>query len=317
MRGAGAKKMSLVNSVSPAITVRELFASPIAIFEWPEASQLNSALRNAILERYASLPSKVQSGRYAWQSDHRLHEWPEACIAEFNRMMTHAAGKFAAHLAPGGDRSRSEDWEIVSCWANVNPRGGYTASHNHDDTGGVLSGVYYVDIGECDTPSHAGRTIFEDHSGAPRPVSQSADMLSNEYALVPRPGRMAIFTSTQYHYVEPNRGSGLRITVAFNLRHHAFRILTYERDAERGWWWRNFRGLMVMRRKFPEKLRAIPLFASYLARELKGGGPSGVPWSRRFQSALQRAEVDTAARVDPIHAAADAGRPPPEKRQLL
>lgn len=269
--------------------IRDLFASPIGIFEWPETDRLNAELRAAILKRYQSTPSLVQSARYAWQSEHHIDRWPEACFAELAAMIKEAAGRMAAHVTSDRETNARDGWEIVSCWANVNPPGGHSRSHNHMETGGVFSGVYYVDTGGCE-PALAGRTIFEDRSGVPRPLQPGQDLLAREVASLPKPGVACLFTAAQQHYVEPNRGQGLRITIAFNLKHPNFLAHYYPDMRMPNWWWRNFRGLMLLRTKLPEKLKAFALFLSYLVQEGQKGG--GASLRQRVKTARERAEVD-------------------------
>ena len=281
----------------PEVIARDLFASPVLVCKWPNTEQLNAELRAAILKRYESTPSVVQSARHAWQSEHRMHEWPEACVKEFASMLKVAAANMGAHLAPTAAQESLEDWKIVSCFANVNPPGGYSQPHNHIDTGAQLSGVYYVDIGECE-PKYAGRTIFQDFSGAARQMHNGQDPLSCEYAMVPTPGVACLFTATQMHYVEPYRGKGVRISIAFNMSHRDFGVHYYSEMRTPSWWWRNFRGLMILRQKVPEKLRAVALFASYCAKELGSPDRRG-PLLKRIRNALQRAEVDAQAQKGP------------------
>jgi len=281
----------------PEVIARDLFASPILVCKWPNTERLNAELRAAIMERYASTPSVVQSARHAWQSEHRMHEWPEACVKEFASMIRVAAANMAAHLAPSAGQESLADWEIVSCFANVNPPGGYSQAHNHIETGATISGVYYVDIGDCE-PRFAGRTVFQDYSGAAQLVRAGQDTLSREYALVPTPGAACLFTATQMHYVEPYRGKGVRISIAFNMRHPDFDVLYYPNMRTPSWWWRNFRGLMILRDKIPQKLKALALFASYGAKELGGSNREGT-LAQRLRNALQRADVDAQSRKGP------------------
>lgn len=300
----------------PHVIVRELFASPIAVCEWPDAERLNAQLRDVILARFKSSPSVVQSGRYAWQSEQDMHKWPEPRIAQFIAMVKAAAANTVARVVPGADQTYLENWRVISCWANVNPPGGHSHSHNHAETGGHLAGFYYVDLGDCNDPSYAGRTIFEDHSGIALPRRLDSSVLAREYALVPKPGRAALFPAAQFHYVEPNRTKGMRITVAFNLAHPEFDVLYYPNMRDPGWWWRNFRGLMLLRTKIPEKLNALALFASYAIDELRRADDV-VPLSRRLKSARLRAEVDASAAADAARAVNTPDGRLPEKEQIV
>lgn len=298
-------------AAAPTVTARDLFASPIVLCEWADTEALNGRLRDVILDRYRSTPSLVQSARYAWQSTHDFHRWPEPCVAEVTRMIRMAAGRMAAHVNPGLDRSLQEGWHFTSCFANVNPPGGFSQPHDHVNTGGLISGVYYVDFGDCASPAHAGRTVLQDRSGVARPVFPGHNLRSREYAVVPKPGSALLFPAAQRHSVEPYRGQGVRISIAFNMAHPEFGVLYYPDMFSQSWWWRNFRGLMLVKEKVPEKVRAMGLFRSYLFEELRK--PSdGASMRRKLTSAFQRAEVDAQSPAG----ATDTESRLPEKQQL-
>ncbi|HXZ68863.1 MAG TPA: putative 2OG-Fe(II) oxygenase [Alphaproteobacteria bacterium] len=285
--------MSNTDLSAPKAVIRDVFAVPVEVCEFPNAQRLNAELKATVLAHRESSSGVVDSNRYGWHSDYDFHRWPEPCVAEFTAMVKHAASLMTAHLFPQSSSKELDGWEIVNAWANVNVRGGHNAPHQHIDSGGSLSGFYYVDIDGCNDPSQMGRTIFEDRSGVARLASSSADLKSREYALVPSPGTMCIFPAAQMHYVEPNRTDRLRITIAFNLRNAAFNVLYYPDMTGADWWWRNFRGLMVLRSKIPEKLKALSLFTSYFLAELRR--PAAGSTVRRAKIALARAEVDASS----------------------
>jgi uncharacterized protein (TIGR02466 family) len=315
--------MSVVRNLSPGprsvprldnslkATARDLFASPIVLCEWPETEKLNAELAKLILEHYRSSPSVVQSARYAWQSGHDMHKWDHPSVAEFVGMLKAAASRMAAHVAPEADQRLLDGWEIVSCFANVTPPGGFSQAHDHIDTGASISGVYYVDLGEVDAPEFAGRTILQDRSGAARPTWKGRDPFSREYAVVPKPGVALLFPAAQVHYVEPYRGKTVRISIAFNMSHPDFDVAYYPGMEKDNWWWRNFRGFMIMRTKIPEMLRTLALLPGYVAQE--GRRPGRSSFLRRVKSAFQRAEVDAQAKKAEVDTSAVRL---PEKNEL-
>ena len=276
----------------PKVTVRELFPVPVAVCQWPDTERLNKDLREAILTRYRSSAGVVNSNRRGWHSNFDLHTWPEPCIAEFLAMVRLSTSELVARMT--SDRKFLDNWQVQIAWANVNPRGGHNRSHNHLDEGAHLSGFYYVDLGACETPGDSGRTIFEDRSGVAHPTPPGRDLRSREYALDPKPGTMALFPASQFHHVEPYRGAGVRITIAFNLCHPEFSVLYYPGMRDEGWWWTNFRGLMVLRSKIPEKLHALALLASYAFGELRSAR-TGSSLRGRFKVLYERASVDASA----------------------
>jgi uncharacterized protein (TIGR02466 family) len=296
-------------------TVRDLFASPIVVSEWPESARLNADLRAAIMARFETSPGVVSSNRKSWHSKRDMHRWPEPCVAELMAMVKSAAAAYGVHC--GGTLSTPDDWEISTCWSNVNPPGGYNQAHNHVGEKLLLSGFYYVDLGDCSDANYAGRTIFQDRSGVARPIAASGgDPLSREYAVVPRPGVMLLFPATQFHYVEPYRGNSVRISIAFNLTNRNFEALYYPDMLEESWWWRNFRGLMLLKTKVPEKLRAFVRFGSYLIKELGQQRP-GVSLLQRIKVTRDRAEADEAEAREAASGAPRLGEKLPEKKPLI
>jgi uncharacterized protein (TIGR02466 family) len=304
--------MKQTNARQPDVVVRNLFAMPIVVCRWPDAQRLNAELRETIMNRFRTSPGVVISNRKGWHSKFDLHEWPEPCVAEFMEMVQTAARQMVQHALPDAGERYLENWQVTPAWANVNPAGAHNRSHHHLDGGAHFSGLYYVDIGECEGPIDRGCTIFEDRSGVAQPSEPSVHPLSREYALVPAPGTMALFPSSQYHYVEPYRGKGVRVTIAFNLYHPEFHILYYPGMQSMGWWWKNFRGLMILKEKIPEKAHALSLFASYAAKELREPH-SEEPLGRRLKVVYERASVDASAATD----AKLAPKLPVKKRLLV
>lgn len=279
----------------PTFVVRDLFAMPVEVAHWTAAQRLNGELREAIMKRFNTSLGVVISNRKGWHSNFDLHEWPEPCIAEFMGMVRDAAANMVRHIVPDADKKYLENWQVKPAWANVNPAGAHNDSHHHLDGGAHLSGFYYVDVGRCDGPTDRGCTIFEDRSGVARPALPDRHPLSREFALVPTPGTMAMFPASQMHYVEPYKGEGVRITIAFNLTHPEFEILYYPGMQSPGWWWKNFRGVMVATEKVPEKLRALRYFASYAREVFRSGRDASL--RDRLKNLYERASVDAAAKT--------------------
>jgi hypothetical protein len=74
----------------------------------------------------------------------------------------------------------------------------------------VWSGCYYVTIGDPDPqPAHNGWIEFQD----PRP----ANIHGHKEKVRPEPGLLLLFPAWLNHYVNPYRGRGERISIAFNF----------------------------------------------------------------------------------------------------
>lgn len=60
---------------SPAPEIVPLFATPLVIFDVPDASALNKELREVIAERARTHPSKHKSNMGGWQSSWDMDRW--------------------------------------------------------------------------------------------------------------------------------------------------------------------------------------------------------------------------------------------------
>jgi hypothetical protein len=207
-------------------------------------------------------------------------------------MIEAAVRKLIKDLIPDANEDLLNGWRIQACWANVNPKGGFNRPHHHEGQYSHFSGFYYVDTGKCDIPLNAGRTIFQDRSLVARPTPSDGDLTSREYGVVPQAGVMLIFPASLYHYVEPYQGEGLRVTIAFNVYHPKFRVLHYPGTQELGWWWTNFRGIMLLGTKIPEKFRALRLMLPYVAQEMAQSRDAGTTVRARIGVAISRALAD-------------------------
>ncbi|MGD9299804.1 MAG: putative 2OG-Fe(II) oxygenase [Thiohalocapsa sp.] len=83
-------------------------------------------------------------------------------------------------------------------WLNAMPPGSSTSRHNHAENDELLSGVYYVTM-----PADSGAICFADGPFQVR--------------VTPQAGMLMLFPPDLTHWVEPHRGTGLRLSVAFNL----------------------------------------------------------------------------------------------------
>ena len=112
----------------------------------------------------------------------------------------------------------------VQAWANVNGPGDGNICHYHP--GAFWSGTYYVADGGCATdPSLGGEFEMLDPRG-PGPgmyapalkfAGEDGNSVGSAETIRPKPGLMLVFPSWLYHQVRPYRGTGLRISIAFNL----------------------------------------------------------------------------------------------------
>jgi uncharacterized protein (TIGR02466 family) len=95
------------------------------------------------------------------------------------------------------------------CWANVSRDGDYNKPHTHP--GVVWSGVFYVDLGDnAAGPWDNGNIEFLD----PR----TGNLHGAKRSVRPEAGSALVFPSWLCHYVNPFRGKGERISIAFNTK---------------------------------------------------------------------------------------------------
>ena len=154
--------------MSTAPDIVQLFATPLAIVDVPEAATLNAELRSVIVQREKSHPSTQHSNLGGWQSSWDMDRWggaPAIKLLAFgrnlaNRMTTDRSGNAGGGPHPG---YFAVTW-TANMWANINRSGHANEFHSHP--GAFWSGVYYVDDGGIDAdPTLGGELEFMDPRG--------------------------------------------------------------------------------------------------------------------------------------------------------
>ncbi len=202
------------------IKVKGLFATPVAAVLVPDAEARNRELEQVILRHRAEHPTVGASNIGGWHSTRDIGRWggPRATeVLAFAREM-------ATRLTSDREgKPVTPDW-VSEAWANVNVAGDSNACHYHP--GSFWSGAYYVNDGGCaDDPTLGGEfELFDPRGPAPMmhaPLLKFAgeDGLSAGSAetMRPRAGLMLLFPSFLLHAVRPYRGTGTRISIAFNF----------------------------------------------------------------------------------------------------
>ncbi len=202
------------------IAVRGLFATPVAAISVPDASERNGRLRAMILERRRDYPSIQSSNAGGWHSTRDIAAWGGGDVTDLLAIACSAACRLTA------DRFGQpiEPAWTVQAWANVNGAGDANIAHYH--AGSFWSGTYYVDDGgAADDASLGGAFEMIDPRGATPAMYAPALRFAGEdgqsagaaETVQPRPGLMMLFPSWLMHQVRPYRGTGLRVSIAFNL----------------------------------------------------------------------------------------------------
>ncbi len=204
-----------------------LFATPLVVFDVPESAALNVELRRVIEEREKTQESTSFSNLGGWQSTDDMDRWGGPAAIKLlswgrniaNRVTTDAKGTPNQGPHPGSQAT----WK-GNMWANVNRSGDANNLHSHP--GSFWSCVYYVDDGGIGAdPALGGELEFLDPRGAlsvmnapqlrvAMPGGRSAGGLER---VLPKIGRIVMFPSFVQHQVRRYRGSGVRISIAFNL----------------------------------------------------------------------------------------------------
>ena len=202
------------------ITVKGLFATPVAAVEVPGSAALNAELERLILQRRDAMPSVQASNSGGWHSDRDILTWGGAPVVA---VIDVAKGVASQLTADRGGKPIHPAW-TVQAWANVNGPGDGNICHYHP--GSFWSGTYYVADGGCGSdPSLGGEFEMLDPRGpaagmyapALKFAGEDGNSVGSAETIRPRPGLLMVFPSWLYHQVRPYRGTGLRISIAFNL----------------------------------------------------------------------------------------------------
>ena len=202
------------------IAVRGLFATPVAAVEVPRADEVNAALESLILQRREERPSVQASNAGGWHSDRDILEWGAPWAGRIIELAKGMAGQMTADRA---GQLVQPDWS-VRAWANVNTAGHANVAHYHG--GAFWSGTYYVADGGCATDHNLGGEfeMLDPRGPGPGMVAPHLKFAGEDGASVggaeiirPKPGLLFLFPSWLMHQVRPYRGTGTRISIAFNL----------------------------------------------------------------------------------------------------
>jgi uncharacterized protein (TIGR02466 family) len=276
-----------------------LFPSPVMVHDWPDSEPLNEALRQAVRARRASTVGVVKTNRGGWQSDTDLQSWGDAATQQLVQRMVALVREYVARQAGGAHPAFASGW-TVRAWANINEHGHFNRAHDHLGPKSFVSGVYYVDVGDIESGQVAGgRTRFEDWTRVAIDVHENTDPLRRDQFMDPRNGRMLLFPASLMHSVEPYQGHAQRMTIAFNLYHPGLAVPRLAQHLEQSdWWWTNFRGLVLLKRKLPEKLYALGLLPGRLLQRASSGEGRDASLGQRLRTAWGHATALASERFE-------------------
>lgn len=193
----------------PKEGLESLFATPL----WRQALPIATPDFLARVRAYVmALKSKdigVKRSNYGgWHSSGDLFATSDETITALADALLAAVGQMAYFQVKDHRPHCSIEVAFASdAWANVSGVGDFNKPHTHP--GVMWSGVFYVDPGECDPkPADNGKIEFID----PRPGTMNL----TKRKIRPVAGQLLIFPAWLMHYVNPFRGRGERISIAFN-----------------------------------------------------------------------------------------------------
>ena len=205
-----------------------LFATPLVIYDVPDAVALNGELRRIIVEREKSQPTTQHSNLGGWQSSWDMDRWGGAPALKLLAIGRNVANRYTTDRAGNAGSGPHPGYFAVTwrgnMWANINRSGDGNEFHSHP--GAYWSAVYYVDDGGIDAdPALGGELEFMDprgplpamnapHLGFAMPGGLTAGATER---IRPRAGRLVMFPAWMIHQVRPYTGTAERISIAFNL----------------------------------------------------------------------------------------------------
>ena len=200
--------------------VRGLFATPVAALEVPDAEARNAELLAMILKRRDQTASVQASNAGGWHSDREIMVWGGPRVVEILDLAREMANRLTADRQ---GQSVRPAWNTMA-WANVNGPGHANICHYHP--GAFWSGTYYVEDGGCaGDPALGGEFEMLDPRGAGpgmyaptlKFAGEDGQSVGAAETIRPRPGLLFLFPSWLFHQVRPYRGTGLRVSIAFNF----------------------------------------------------------------------------------------------------
>lgn len=193
-----------------------LFPTPLFVFELAGAEELNVRLIEEIHARKTGEASVQRSSDGGWHSAPDLFQRAEPAHRQLAESLLGILRKTSETIAPSIDWKRAA--MHVDGWVNLSGKDDFHAPHDHPNA--LLSGSYYIDVGEVE--ADGGEIEFlSGRAGNPHASFISVPMTWNFYRVRPLAGTALVFPSHLKHWVRPWRGQRERISVAFNATLHA------------------------------------------------------------------------------------------------
>jgi uncharacterized protein (TIGR02466 family) len=193
--------------------VQQVFPTPIWTFVFPRAGEINSSLREVILEAARTYPSQGRSNVGGWRSRNDFLHWEAPGVKELGAWIMECVRRVVETSA---EPHRFRGSLSVVGWASVCRTGNYNAPHLHPES--AWSGVYYVDTGDADAEAApSGHLELLDPRPAAGGVKTPGDPFGHPVQIPPQAGQMTMFPSWLVHWVHPHAGRRERIAISFNV----------------------------------------------------------------------------------------------------
>jgi uncharacterized protein (TIGR02466 family) len=200
----------------------EIFPASLVKYVWPDSGDLNRELVEVILAKKKENPGIATTNVGGWHSEKNFQHWEDDCV---QILLNRIRSLSLTMLELIGQPTDISHWNIQA-WGNINRSGNCNKFHHHIRNANLLSGVYYVSTGiEPTDKAPPAPIIFVDQYGLFE-VNQISSI--GTFDVRPEPGLMLLFPSSLTHAVEEHRGSGQRVSVAFNLTNENFTTINYE-----------------------------------------------------------------------------------------
>ena len=176
----------------------------VLVKKYPKWRELNDALRPLALDMAGKIPDfrlqkKPDLDSSVWADRHQYFPL-ESSWHSRDDLYTHDA------LRPLCDFIKSMDplgLDFTSMWIKVASKGNAGSKHRHR---GIVSGVYYVDVGHLNGEDLTGKINFY-----PYPTG-------DKYTVKPSNGDIIIFPSLIQHDVDEYCGTRARINISWNMQ---------------------------------------------------------------------------------------------------
>lgn len=181
--------------------LHHFFTTQIQITKWNEGCRHNKEIARFVhsLESASNGVSNSNIGGY--QSGQLLNDNDPPAL---KLLASWVKNMFVQYIRLSYDKEVGHDAVILDAWANVNRAGDINAVHCHGSS--LCSAVYYAALPEVE--GDFGQLMLHD----PRPFHPFHESIS----IAPDQSLLVMFPGWLKHSVNPFRGDGERVSIAFN-----------------------------------------------------------------------------------------------------